>query len=168
MRQTRMQELPRNRANHQDSLRHRTLPSIRHPVPARPPAFMLPFQVNLLPGEPIADQIAFAAVRAILGGELKVGEAFPSVRVIAAELKVHPNTVMKVTQRLIADGWLNSRPGVGAFVAEPPEARAGDKGRLLDQEVEKLTVEALRVGLGLEDLIEAIRERWRKLEGDKT
>lgn len=96
------------------------------------------------------------------------GEAFPSVRVIAAELKVHPNTVMKVTQRLIADGWLNSRPGVGAFVAEPPEARAGDKGRLLDQEVEKLTVEALRVGLGLEDLIEAIRERWRKLEGDKT
>jgi GntR family transcriptional regulator len=131
-------------------------------------SFMLPFQVTLQPGQPIVDQIVFAAVRAILSGELKVGDSFPSVRVIAAELKVHPNTVMKVTQRLIGDGWLISKPGVGTTVAEPPEARAGDRGRLLDQEVEKLTVEARRVGLSLDDLIRAIRDRWNDMEGGRT
>jgi GntR family transcriptional regulator len=129
---------------------------------------MLPFQVTLQPGQPIVEQIVFAAVRAILSGELKVGDPFPSVRVIAAELKVHPNTVMKVTQRLISDGWLISKPGVGTSVAEPPEARAGDKGRLLDQEVEKLTVEARRVGLSLDDLVKAVCDRWNQLDGDRS
>lgn len=127
---------------------------------------MLPFQIKLSPGEPIVDQIVFAAVRAILGGELKVGDPFPSVRVIAADLGVHPNTVMKVTQRLISEGWLVSQPGVGAFVAVPPEAKASERVRLLETSVEKMTVEARRVGLELEELVEAVRRHWKSLEGD--
>ena len=129
---------------------------------------MLPFQVTIAPGLPITDQIVFAAVRAILGGELPVGSPFPSVRAIAADLHVHPNTVMKVTQRLIAEGWLVSRPGIGTLVATPPEAREGEKARLLDQDVEKLAVEALRVGLSLEDLVAAIRARWADLKGGQS
>lgn len=128
---------------------------------------MLPFQVTLSPGEPIVDQIAFAAMRAILAGELRAGDPFPSVRTIAADLKVHPNTVMKVTQRLISEGWLVSRPGVGAFVSSPPEASADDRNRLLEEEVEKIAVEARRVGLQLQDLIDAVRRHWSNLEGDE-
>ncbi|MCA3716132.1 MAG: GntR family transcriptional regulator [Phenylobacterium sp.] len=129
---------------------------------------MLPFQVNIAPGQPITDQIVFAAVRAILSGELPIGSPFPSVRAIAADLQVHPNTAMKVTQRLIAEGWLVSRPGIGTLVATPPEARQSDRARLLDLDVEKLAVEALRVGLTLEELVAAIRERWAELKGGQA
>jgi GntR family transcriptional regulator len=125
---------------------------------------MLPFAIPLRLGEPIADQIVFASIRAVLAGELKAGDAFPSVRVLAAELSVHPNTVHKAMLRLIAEGWLETRPGVGAFVAVPPEARAGERTKLLDQDVEKLVVEARRVGLSAEALVEAINRRWQALE----
>jgi GntR family transcriptional regulator len=59
---------------------------------------------------------------------------------------------------------LEARPGVGTIVAELPSARAGEKRRVLDQEVEQLVVEALRVGLKEEDLLEAVRTQWARLE----
>ena len=125
---------------------------------------MLPFAIPLRLGEPIADQIVFASIRAVLAGELKVGDAFPSVRVLAGELSVHPNTVHKAMLRLIAEGWLETRPGVGAFVASPPEARAGERTKLLDQDVEKLAVEARRVGLGLDEVVAALTRRWNEID----
>ena len=49
-------------------------------------------------------------------------------------------------------------------VAEPPEARAGDRKRLLQQEVEQLVVEAKRVGVELGQVVQAIEAQWAKLE----
>lgn len=121
---------------------------------------MIPFKVRLTPGEPIVEQVCFAATRAILAGELKAGEPFPSVRVMAAELRIHPNTAMKVVQYLVQEKWLIAQPGVGTVVATPPRARAGDRRRLLEGEVEKLVVEAMRVGMTSAELAEAIDEQW--------
>jgi hypothetical protein len=50
-------------------------------------------------------------------------------------------------------------------VAARPAARAGDRRRLLQHEVEALVVEALRVGVELEDVVDAIETRWAKLGG---
>ncbi len=86
------------------------------------------------------------------------------MRTLAAELKIHPNTAHKVVQYLIQEGWLESRPGIGTVVAEPPEARAGERKRILQQEVEQLVVEAKRVGLELDELVEAIEAQWLRLE----
>ena len=86
------------------------------------------------------------------------------MRALAADLKIHPNTAHKVVQFLIQERWLEVRPGVGTVVAEVPAARAGDKRRVLDQEVEQLVVEAMRVGLEEEDLLEAVRKQWARLE----
>jgi len=91
-------------------------------------------------------------------------QAFPSVRALAAEFKIHPNTAHKVVQHLIQERWLEVRPGIGTVVAEPPEARAGDRKRLLRQEVEQLVVEAKRVGLELGEVVEAVEAQWAKLE----
>jgi GntR family transcriptional regulator len=129
---------------------------------------MIPFKVRLVPGEPIVEQVCFAATRAILAGELKAGEPFPSVRVMAAELRIHPNTAMKVVQFLVQEKWLISQPGVGTVVATPPRARAGDRRRLLEGEVEKLVVEAMRVGMTSAELAEAIEEQWRSLQRLKS
>lgn len=116
------------------------------------------------PGQSIFEQVVFAAKRAFLSGEYKPGQAFPSVRALAAELKVHPNTAHKVIQHLIQERWLEAHPGIGTVVAEPPKARAGDRQRLLQQEVEQLVVEAKRVGVRLQEVVQAISNEWSKLD----
>ena len=121
---------------------------------------------KLQPGQSIFDQVVFTAKKAFVSGEYSPGQPFPSVRVLAAELKIHPNTAHKVVQHLIQERWLEVHPGIGTVVAEPPQARPGDKKRLLHQEVEQLVVEAKRVGLSLQEVVEAVGSQWTKL--DKT
>jgi GntR family transcriptional regulator len=116
------------------------------------------------PGESIFDQVVYAAKKAFISGEFQPGQPFPSVRTLAAELKIHPNTAHKAVQYLIHERWLEARPGIGTVVAEPPEARAGDRQKLLRQEVEQLVVEAKRVGLDLRDVVRAVEAQWAKLQ----
>jgi len=118
----------------------------------------------LRPGQSIFDQVVYTAKKAFVSGEYQPGQAFPSVRALAAELKIHPNTAHKVVQHLIQERWLEMRPGIGTIVAKPPEARPGDKQRLLDQEIEQLVVEAKRVGLSFPEVLEAIEAQWTRLD----
>ena len=124
---------------------------------------MTPFRLRLRSGESIFDQLVFAAKKAFVSGELRAGQSFPSVRALAAEFKIHPNTAHKVVQHLIQERWLEVRPGVGTVVAPRPPARPGDRKRLLQQEVEELVVEAMRIGLELEEVVEAIETQWQKI-----
>ena len=121
------------------------------------------FRFKLRPGRSIFDQVVYAAKKAFISGEFTPGQPFPSVRSIAADLKIHPNTAHKVVQHLIQERWLEVQPGIGTVVAARPAARAGDRHRLLQQEVEQLVVEALRVGVGLDEVVDAIETRWAKL-----
>ena len=129
---------------------------------------MVPFKVKFDPGESIFDQVVFAAIKSILAGDLKAGEPFPSVRSLALDLKIHPNTAHKVVQHLIQERWLVAQPGVGTVVAQTPKARAGDRKRLLEDEVEKLVVEAMRVGAGLREVQQAVEDTWTDLRGLKA
>src|SRR2546422_2960494 len=120
------------------------------------------FRFALRPGMSIFEQVVFAARKAFVSGEFQPGQAFPSVRTLAAEFKIHPNTAHKVIQHLTQERWLEVRPGIGTVVAEIPEARPGDKKRLLHQQVEQLVVEARRLELEMDDVMEAIEEQWTK------
>ena len=119
---------------------------------------------SLQPGESIFDQIVYAAKKAFISGEFSPGQPFPSVRTLAAELKIHPNTAHKVIAQLTAEGLLEVRPGIGTVVVEPPPGSRGERSRLLGREVEQLTVEAKKLGLTLDDLHAAIDEHWRLLQ----
>lgn len=121
---------------------------------------------KLQPGQSIFDQVVFAAVRAFVSGDYRPGQAFPSVRALAADLKINPNTAHKVIQHLIQERWLEVHPGVGTVVAEPPQARPGEKKRLLHNELEQLVVDAKRLGLSLGEVVEALGTQWSRL--DKT
>ena len=125
---------------------------------------MTPFRFSLHPGESIFDQVVYAAKRAFISGEYLPGQPFPSVRSLAAGLRIHPNTAHKVVQHLIQERLLESKPGVGTVVAPLPEPRAGDKKRLLHQEVEQLVVEAKRLGAELPEVQDAVSTQWAKLE----
>jgi GntR family transcriptional regulator len=123
-----------------------------------------PFKVKLVPGQSIFDQVVFAATRAFVSGELQPGQPFPSVRTLAADLKIHPNTAHKVIQHLIQERWLEVRPGIGTAVAPRPKARHGDRQRLLKDDVDQLVVEARRVGASLGEVVDAIEASWKSTE----
>ena len=122
------------------------------------------FGLNLHHGESIFEQVVFAAKKALVSGEFQPGQSFPSVRTLAADLKLHPNTAHKAIQYLIQEGLIDAIPGIGTVVAELPELRAADRKRLLQKEVVQLLVEAKRVGLKLPDVVRAIEDQWAKLE----
>jgi GntR family transcriptional regulator len=121
---------------------------------------VVPFRLNPQPGVPIGEQVAFAAKKAMFSGKLRPGDPFPSVRELGRAMKIHANTAQKVIAQLTAEGLLTVRPGIGTVVASPPPAR-GARGRLLERDVEQLTVQAMQVGLSLEELQIAIAECWR-------
>jgi GntR family transcriptional regulator len=119
------------------------------------------FKIKLNPGQSIFDQVVFAATKAFVSGELPPGTPFPSVRALAADLRIHPNTAHKVIQHLIQERWLEVRPGIGTAVAQQPKARPGDRQRLLKEEVDQLVVEARRVGANLDEVLQAIEANWK-------
>lgn len=125
---------------------------------------MTPFQVQFLPGQPIVDQVVFAATRAFVSGQMAPGDAFPSVRVLAADLRIHPNTAHKAVQALIREGWLEVHPGIGTIVAQRVLPGEDKRQQLLDERVDPLVVDARSAGLSLEDLQRAIAERWTALD----
>ena len=95
---------------------------------------MIPFQLNPQSGVPVHEQVAFAAKKAIISGQLT------------------------------AEGLLDVRPGIGTVVLAPPPATGAERARLLGHEVEQLTVEARKLGLTVADLHAAIDEQWRLLQ----
>lgn len=126
---------------------------------------MLPFNVDLKPGLPVAEQILFAVKRAVVGGQLRPGERFPSVRVLSQELRINPNTAHKVVAALVAEGVLITTPAVGSIVAELSRAAAPERAALLGPELERLVVEARRLGLTLDEVEASLVKHWRRLDG---
>ena len=99
---------------------------------------MTAFNFKLQRGLPIFEQVVFAAVGAMLRGEYKAGQPFPSIRSIASDLKIHPNTAHKVIQFLLDEQWLEVRPGVGTLVATRLKPRDEDARRLIRDDVNKV------------------------------
>lgn len=126
---------------------------------------MLPFEVTLRSGESPYRQIVYAATRAVVSGELVPGSPFPSVREISQALKINPNTAHKAVAELVRDRVLEVRPGIGTVVAERGRASAEERRLLLAEQVEQLVVEARRLGLRKDDVVDAIDARWAELFG---
>src|SRR5215475_3073086 len=83
---------------------------------------MIPFRVEFRPGDPIYEQLVYAATKAVISGRLRPGDPFPSVRSLSKEFKINPNTAHKVVNRLVAVGLLEVRPGFGTVVTDRPPA----------------------------------------------
>ena len=124
---------------------------------------MLPFSIELKAGLPLAGQILFAVKKAVVSGQLRPGDAFPSVRQLSQELRVNPNTAHKVVAALVQEGILVTTPAVGSIIAERALGNAKDRAELLGPELERAIVEAKKLGLNLSDVQTAVASHWRKL-----
>ena len=124
---------------------------------------MLPFAIDLKLGYPVTEQILFAVKKAVVTGQLRPGDKFPSTRVLSEELRINPNTAQKVVTALVAEGVLVTTPAKGSVVAEPAHPKRRESIELLGEEFERLVVEARKLGLEEDDVLAAVSEHWRKL-----
>jgi DNA-binding transcriptional regulator YhcF (GntR family) len=128
---------------------------------------VIPFRVPFQPGLPLFEQVVYAAKKALISGQIQPGDRFPSVRTLSQSLKINPNTAHKVVNQLVAEGLLEVYPGVGTVVARLPVSTARERGKLLDRELEQLVVEAMKLRLNLEEVVEALKLHWRRLAPER-
>jgi GntR family transcriptional regulator len=124
---------------------------------------VIPFKLTFEPGVALWEQIVYATRKAVVSGQMRPGDGFPSVRALSTELKINPNTAHKVVAFLLAEGLLEVRVGVGTVVAPLPRSTAAERSRLLMKEAEQLVVEAKRLGLDLDDVRRAVERHWDRL-----
>jgi GntR family transcriptional regulator len=118
---------------------------------------MMQLSINTADARPIYVQIMDEIRRALVLGTLLPEDALPSVRQLAAELRVNPNTVAQAYRELERDGVVYVRRGQGTFVADV--SANGSERRVLARGVaERALIDAHRNGIGTEELVEAIHE----------
>ena len=125
---------------------------------------MIPFRVDFRPGVSLYHQVIYAAKKALVSGQLRPGDAFPSVRSLSAALKINPNTAHKVVTHLLNEGLLEVLPGTGTVVAQRPDSSRAERSKLLDNEVERLAVEAIKLGLSIDEVSAALERHWERLK----
>lgn len=128
---------------------------------------MIAFRVQFEPGISLYEQVVYAAKKAVVSGQMRAGDAFPSVREISKALKINPNTAHKVVMQLVDEGILEVRSGIGTVVAKRANSTAADRGNLLNKELEQLIVEAKNLGLSMDDVTSAVGQHWKRLDGSK-
>ncbi len=111
---------------------------------------------------PIYEQIKKEIVRLVAAGALKPGDPLPSIRDLATEILVNPNTVARAYRELERDGVVSTRQGSGSFVAagaggDVEEERRAYLGRLFDAAV----AEAASFGLAPDAILALFEERLR-------
>lgn len=106
---------------------------------------------------PLYEQIAARIRVGVASGDLQPGEALPSVRALARELRVNPATVVQAYRDLAVDGFVEMRHGQGTFVQEVPGfLRAEERAAQAQRLVRKLLEDAARLGIGADELTRAL------------
>ena len=111
------------------------------------------------------EQVVYAAKKAVISGQMRPGEPFPSVRTLSRALKINPNTAHKVIMQLVSEGMIEVHPGLGTIVAQRQSSTPAERGNLLKKELEQLVVEAKKLGLDLDQVTEAVTQHWDRLDG---
>jgi len=113
---------------------------------------------------PIYRQIIDQMRSSIAVGKIAVGEPLPSVRALAAELVINPNTIAKAYAVLVNDGVIESQQGRGYFVAKRREIfTKRERQRRLEQVIGPFVAEAVTLGYDQPQLIDEIKKHFQKL-----
>lgn len=122
------------------------------------------FTINPADPAPIWKQIEEGMRRLIALGVLKPGAAAPSMRDLARELRVNPNTVARAYQRLTEGGVLVVRRGEGTFVAdEPAQPRKSERQETLRDAAQRYISAVVAAGASLEEATEAVHLAYQRL-----
>ncbi|MFC3420353.1 GntR family transcriptional regulator [Salinicoccus hispanicus] len=107
---------------------------------------------------PIYEQLIDRIKQLIIQGVIKPDEKLPSVRNLAQELTINPNTIQKAYRELEREGYIYSLPGKGSFVSEVTEQENNVKIQALTQDFQRIVGELLYLGASKERLIALIQK----------
>lgn len=124
------------------------------------------FHIDYQSGLPIYEQVYRSVVKLGAAGAFGETGQLPSVRAVAQELGVNPNTVQKAYALLERDGIVCSLPGKGSFLAKREDVQQKHRLEALEK-VRAAAAEALESGLSPEEVIGAAQEAAREKEGLK-
>ena len=110
------------------------------------------FTLDYRDARPIYAQICDGIREQILTGVLREGDKLPSVRELAMELTINPNTIQRSYRALEDEGWIASVAGKGSFVCGVPQSLASDR-KLLWEEFDKLMQRFAYLGVEKEQVI---------------
>jgi GntR family transcriptional regulator len=111
-------------------------------------------------GVPIYLQIVNQIKYLVAAGRLSAGEELPPIRVLAEKLLVNPNTVARAYRELELAGVVVKRRTSGTYVSEAGSRLARrDRLKIIVQRIDALLAEARQMGIGLDEVMELVRER---------
>jgi GntR family transcriptional regulator len=118
------------------------------------------FSLDTKSGVPFYRQIIEQAKFAIGRGDLQPGDRLPTVRQLAVELSINPNTVIRAYRQLEIEGILDTQQGSGTFVSDrQPEVDQLERQRMLDQILTDMLARASTYGLSFDEVLEGLRQR---------
>ena len=123
------------------------------------------FQINYKSGKPIYLQLVDQIKAAAASGALQTGEALPSIRPLAEELRVNRNTIAKANTELESLGVVETQPGRGCFLKENHAGLRKDvRRKLLTEDIDAAIIQAHHLQVPKEEFLELVNERLAALD----
>jgi GntR family transcriptional regulator len=117
------------------------------------------FALDLHSGVPVYRQLVDQVRAGMASGSLEAGDQLPTVRQLAVDLAINPNTVMRAYRELELTGLLETHQGTGTFISDKKlERKSAERDRQLTQIAGDSAARAGAAGFTVEDLIERLRE----------
>lgn len=121
------------------------------------------FEIDETSPVPLYEQLLEQAALAVAAGRLAVGDGLPSVRNLAAELRINPNTAARALREMERYGLAEARRGLGSVVAEGARQAAGPLARrALARQLGGVVDVGRQLGLDLTEIQAALAERWEE------
>lgn len=122
-------------------------------------AATLRFALDLHTGVPVYRQLIDQVRGGIASGTLSAGDQLPTVRQLAVDLEINPNTVMRAYRELELGGLLETHQGTGTFISDrKPEKKTAERERQLSQMAGEFAARAGAAGFTLEELLGRLEE----------
>ena len=122
-------------------------------------------QINYKSGKPVYLQVVDQIKAAAAAGTLQSGEALPTIRPLAEELRVNRNTIAKAYTELESQGVIETIPGKGCFVRPNNSPLKKDvRRKLLTEEIDQVLLQAHHLQVPPAEFLELVRERLRNFE----
>jgi len=117
------------------------------------------FALDLHSGVPVYRQLIDQVRGGIASGSLTAGDQLPTVRQLAVDLAINPNTVMRAYRELELGGLLETHQGTGTFISDKkPEKKSAERDRQLGQMAGEFAARAGASGFTVEELIDRLHE----------
>jgi GntR family transcriptional regulator len=108
---------------------------------------------------PIYEQVKRAIKLAILSGRLKEGDQLTSIRELALQLQINPNTIIKVYYQLEVEGFVNSKPGAGYYVKLDRKKIQKERREIFQEVTSEYVSKALDLGYSFDDIVNEVLQK---------